>query len=128
MTFGKKCDRACSPFEYTECGKTREEEEDQDGLILYRSLGEQKCSQCRHWQDTLQDEEKRVKIAIMTGRIARGTRIHLDEIKNKIPTVRDTRIKARLMAAITQLEANQEEEREFEEGRGYFERVMTFTV
>ena len=77
---------------------------------MMKSLGEQKCGSCRFTDECTEDRRQRINTALNTGRIARCTRIYIGEIKDKLPTIRDVRVKARLMAAIQQLEANEDYE------------------
>jgi hypothetical protein len=110
MTFGKKCDRACQPFDCTKCGKTREQEQDSEGMISDQSLSKQECSTCRHTEMIQDDEEQRIQAALRTGRIPRGTRRFLDEIEEKLETITDSGIHTRIRATIAQLRINQIEE------------------
>ena len=110
MTFGRHCDRTCTPFECTRCGKTREQEEDEDGYINMRCLGNQLCHGCLGSDEWEQDTQQRIKTAMATGRIARGTRVLIDDIKDRMHEIKDLRIKARLLAAMAQIQRNEEEE------------------
>jgi Retrotransposon gag protein/Zinc knuckle len=115
MTFGNKCDRACQPFNCTKCGRTREQEEDSDGMIPVKSLSEQECSTCRHSELLEVDEEQRIQATLATGRIPKGTRRFIDEIEEKLETITNPRTIARIKAAIQQLRANEDEERELDD-------------
>src|SRR5215208_4462584 len=103
MTFGDKCERAYVPFACLEYGKTREQEQDDQGLLMKRSLSEQKCSDCRHHKVMEKDEQQRIQNAMNTGRIPKGIQQFIEEIEAKIPTITNSRIKAQIMATIVQL-------------------------
>lgn len=110
MTFGRKCDRACKPFTCTRCGKTRQQEQDSDGLMSENSLATLECSSCRHGDMLKRDETTRIANALRTGRIPRGSRTFIDEIEEEIKNQTDHKIIARLRTSIGQLRANEEEE------------------
>ena len=78
------------------------------------SLNQQKCSECRHIEDCEWDRQQRIKTALTTGKIAKGTRILLEDVKERLDQVREPRIKARLTAAIKQIEINEREEANME--------------
>src|SRR5215208_4518174 len=133
MTFGDKCERACTPFTCLEYGKTREQEQDNQGLLMKRSLSEQKCSDCRHHKAMKKDEQQRIQNTLNTGRIPKGTRQFIEEIKAKIPTITNSRIKAQIMTTIVQLRRNKQGEQEYyhyeDDGNvQYIPPVTEFTV
>jgi hypothetical protein len=113
MTFRDKYDRACIPFTCLECGRTREQEQDDQRLITKGSLREQKCTGCRHHKAMEKDEQQRIQNTLNTGRIPKGTRQFIEEIETKIPTITDSRIKTRIIATIAQLRKNEQEEQEY---------------
>ena len=112
MTFGTKCHKACTPFTCQRCGKTREQEQNSDGFIPESLLSKQICSSCSHCEWEEKDTQQRIKTTLSTGKIQKGTRRYIEDIKDLLHTITDPRILARITATIKQVELNEDAELE----------------
>jgi hypothetical protein len=115
------------PFTCITCGKTREQEQDQEGKITEGSLRTQECSSCRHYQNCNIEEQWRIQNALITGRIPRGTQYLVDEIEAELDSVTNENVRERLSQAIMQIRVNEAWE-ESEANSEEEEEVKEFTV